>query len=273
MPRFLPVLCALALACGGSKPPRKLVLLHTNDEHSHLLGSGPEADDFARTHLAAVPAAGADTLTVSAGDDMMGTLMQIAAAKASAEGMPQIVASNIHFSGTAGDAALQALFDETGTDASRPIHRKLLVVTPNGLRVGFVGIMGADPAAVAPPKAPTTFSIAQGTTDDNRLAPLAQIFTDLQPFVDSLRRDGKADLVVALSHSGADVTSPDESEDFAIARGVSGIDVIVSGHAHTEAPATLIVNERNGSRSWCSRRGGSATTWGGSRSASAKGAG
>lgn len=309
MPRFLRVLCALALACGGSRPPRKLVLLHTNDEHSHLLGFGPEADDFARTYLAAVPAAGAalrggasrravvlnaerdaaraagaDTLTVSAGDNMMGTLMQIAAttaspdfrvmkmlgydvttlgnhefdygpaglaaavaaAKASAEGMPQIVASNIHFSGTAGDAALQALFDETGTDASRPIHRKLLVVTPNGLRVGFVGIMGADAAAVAPLKAPTTFSIAQGTTDDNRLASLAQIFTDLQPFVDSLRRDDKADLVVALSHSGADLTSPDKSEDFAIARGVSGIDVIVSGHTHTEVPATLIVNERNG---------------------------
>ncbi|MGZ6124676.1 MAG: metallophosphoesterase [Myxococcales bacterium] len=310
MPRLLPLLCAFALACGGSKPPRKLVLLHTNDEHSHLLGFGPEADDFARTYLGASPGtgsgaikggasrravvlkaerdaaktAGADTLTVSAGDNMMGTLAQIAAttaspdfrvmkmlgydvttlgnhefdygpaglaaavaaAKGSAEGLPQIVSTNIHFSGTSGDAPLRALFDESGTDAALPIHRKLVVVTPNGLRVAFVGIMGADAAAVAPLKAPTTFSIAQGTTDDNRLASLAQIFTDLQPYVDSLRRDDKADLVVALSHSGADVASPDKSEDFAIARNLAGIDVIVSGHTHTEVPATLIANERNG---------------------------
>ena len=31
-------------ADGGS--PRTLVLLHTNDEHSHLLGFGPEVDDY-----------------------------------------------------------------------------------------------------------------------------------------------------------------------------------------------------------------------------------
>ena len=56
---LLPLVCALALCCGGSKPPRKLVLLHTNDEHSHLLGFGPEADDFTRRYLAAAPVAGA----------------------------------------------------------------------------------------------------------------------------------------------------------------------------------------------------------------------
>src|SRR4051812_22457059 len=179
--RAFPLVCALALDCGSGKPPRKLVILHTNDEHSHLLGSGPEADDFAQTYGGAAPsagtgaikggasrraavlqaerdaakAAGADTLTVSAGDNMMGTLMQIAApfaspdyrtmkileydvttlgnhefdfgpqglaaiiqaGKASAEGIPAIVASNIHFSGSSGDAGLAALFDESGADA------------------------------------------------------------------------------------------------------------------------------------------------------------
>jgi 5'-nucleotidase/UDP-sugar diphosphatase len=310
MRRFLPFACALAFACGqGSKPARKLVILHTNDEHSHLLGFGPESDDFALTYLAGHPevgsgaikggasrrsavlkterdaarAAGADTLTVSAGDNMMGTLMQVAAttaspdfrvmkmlgydvttlgnhefdygptalaasisaAKASPEGIPQIVATNIVFSGTAGDAALAALFDETGGDTGKPVHRKLVIVTPSGLKVGFVGIMGADAAAVAPLKAPTRFSVAPGTTDDNRSASLAQIFVDLQPHVDSLRNQDKVDLVVALSHSGADAANPN-SEDFAIAQNVSGIDVIVSGHTHTEVPGTLITNTRTG---------------------------
>jgi 5'-nucleotidase / UDP-sugar diphosphatase len=308
MRRVLPLLCALALAC-GNKPPRKLVILHTNDEHSHLLGSGPEADDFAQTYGGATPAAGtgaikggasrraavlaaerdaaqaagADTLTVSAGDNMMGTLTQIAATlaspdyrvmkllrydvttlgnhefdfgpaglaaiiaagRASAEGIPPIVATNIHFSGTAGDAGLQALFDESGVDTGKAVHRKLVLTTSNGLRVGFIGIMGADAAAVAPLKAPTRFSVPAGTTDDNRIAALAQIYDDVQPSVDSLRRDDEVDVVVALSHSGSE-QGVAQSEDFSIARNVAGIDVIVSGHTHREVRATLVQNGRTG---------------------------
>jgi hypothetical protein len=45
MRRFVLVLSALALACSGAKS-RKLFLFHSNDEHSHLLGFVPEADDF-----------------------------------------------------------------------------------------------------------------------------------------------------------------------------------------------------------------------------------
>lgn len=295
---------ALACACSGSnRAPRKLVLLHTNDEHSHLLGQGPEVDDFPPPKVpgsgaikggvsrrsvllnkerAAALAGGADVLTVSAGDNMMGTLVQIAetltapdyrsmgllqydvttlgnhefdygpaalakiikVAKASPEGMPAIVSSNIRFSGTPGDAELQALFDEAGS-GPQPIHRFLVKTTPNGLRVGFVGIMGADAAAVAPFKAPVKFSVPPGGDDSVRDAALAQIIDDLQPVVDSLRRDQKVDLVVALSHGGLDQANPAKSEDAAIAKSVSGIDVIVSGHTHTEARA-LVVNQYTG---------------------------
>src|SRR5205085_875948 len=301
MRRSVLFLCALALACGSSGSTRKLVLLHTNDEHSHLLGFSPEADDFPPPTAAGSgaikggvarravvlktlrdQAAGADTLTVSAGDNMMGTLMQIAATTASAdyrvmksvgydvttlgnhefdygptalagivqtangssEKLPVIVATNIHFSGTSGDAALAAMFDELGTDASKPIHRKWVVTTPNGLKVGFIGIMGADAAAVAPLKAPVRFSIPAGTTDDNRIAALSQIADDVQPFVTSLRQDDKVDLVVALSHSGANADGT--GEDFEIAKSVSGIDVVVSGHSHTDVPAHVVVNPRTG---------------------------
>src|SRR6185503_11799416 len=106
MRRVALVISAMAVACSSSKAPRKLVLLHTNDEHSHLLGFAPELDDFpapttagtgtikggaARRAVvfaqqrAAATAAGADSLTVSAGDNMMGTLFQIAATTASAD--------------------------------------------------------------------------------------------------------------------------------------------------------------------------------------------
>src|SRR2546421_11310024 len=175
MRRLAVPLFALALAgCGDStKPTRTLVLLHTNDEHSHLLGFQPELDDFptpssgtgvikggvARRatvlaqERAKVTALGKDaaSLTVSGGDNSMGTLTQVAqptagpdftimkqlgydvtnwghhefdfrpkglaAAMTAAQangGAGPTVASNIHFSATdAGDDAVAAVHDET----------------------------------------------------------------------------------------------------------------------------------------------------------------
>ena len=317
MRRLLYALCALALACGNTSPgPRKLVILHTNDEHSHLLGAGPEQDDLPppitagtgsikggiarrlavlKSERDAAKAAGAAHLTVSAGDNMMGTLTQVAAlsaspdyrlmkmlgydvttlgnhefdygpgalaaiiatAKASNEGLPAIVASNIVFGGATAagdDSALAALYDDFGTNPSAPIRRGLVLTTSNGLRIGFVGIMGADAAAVAPLKAPTHFSVAYGQSDSNRLAALSQIFDDIQPVVDQLHRDMGAQVVVALSHGGLDPNNLASSEDYLIAQNVSGIDVIVSGHSHTEASAS-VTNLRSGKKVFVQQAG------------------
>src|SRR5260370_24683138 len=151
----------------------------------------------------------------NSGPNTLAPSIKVAAA---GDGLPTIVATNIHFSGTTGDADLAALFDETGTDTTKPIHRKWVVTTKSGLKVGFIGIMGADAAAVAPLKAPTRFSLPAGTTDDtNRVAALSQIFDDVQPYVNSLRRDDKADVWEPLSHSGADLTFPTASQDCATA--------------------------------------------------------
>src|SRR5881275_304010 len=92
-------ICALAAACSDNN--RGLVLLHTNDEHSHLLGVGPEKDEFPidpahvgtgtivggasrRSTILAqerqrASGRGASTLTVSAGDNLIGTLAQLPA--------------------------------------------------------------------------------------------------------------------------------------------------------------------------------------------------
>jgi 2',3'-cyclic-nucleotide 2'-phosphodiesterase (5'-nucleotidase family) len=100
----------LAVGCGDDSqtPPgktdRHLVLLHTNDEHSHLFAFGPEIDDWpthqtpgngtlvggvarratvlAKERMAA-QAAHADSLTVSAGDETQGALPEIAFATTS----------------------------------------------------------------------------------------------------------------------------------------------------------------------------------------------
>jgi 5'-nucleotidase / UDP-sugar diphosphatase len=90
------VLASFVGGCGGSSE-KTLVILHTTDEHSHLIGFGPELDDYPaassagsgtivggigrRSALiaqerAAAKTKGADSLLVSAGDNTMGTLIQ-----------------------------------------------------------------------------------------------------------------------------------------------------------------------------------------------------
>jgi 2',3'-cyclic-nucleotide 2'-phosphodiesterase (5'-nucleotidase family) len=302
-------LVLLVAGCSGGSPnngqdggvTRSLILLHTNDEHSHLIGFGPELDDHPAPTVAGTGAihggigrraavlskermtamtAGAATLTVSAGDNTMGTLMQALNTTAAPDfasmkkigydvstlgnhefdfgpaalateigvqqangGLVPTVASNIHFSSTdTGDDTLAALFDESGTDTTKPLHRSLVVTTSNGLKVGFVGIIGADAQASAPARVPVQFSTAASGKDSDYPGVLAQLYKDLQPVVDHLRNDLKVDLVVALSHSGVDLANDSMGEDNQIAANVNGIDVIVSGHSHTLYPAKLVTN-------------------------------
>jgi len=245
---------------GGSSAtgPDKLVILHTNDLHSHLNGFGPEADYTPLTpndddtvggvaRLAAeIGAARAraakknePVLLLDAGDFMMGSLFEFLATSATPElsfmqaagydattlgnhefdwtplglaGMLSaatangvtvpIVASNMVLSDTdSGDDGLAAL-SQAGVVKSK------LVKTVGGLKVGIFGL-------VTPQAAPVTF-------EDIKVASARM--------VSELRTTDKVDLVIALSHSG--ISQDGTGEDADLAKAVTGIDVIVSGHTH-----------------------------------------
>jgi 5'-nucleotidase len=300
---YLPVVVAL-VSCGGSDGPsaRHLIIFHTNDEHSHQFGHSPEIDDFpppttpgtgvilggvARRakvlsdQRASAAAAGADTLTFSAGDESQGTLTQLAfttsapdftllgtlhydamcpgnhefdlgpaayaaaitAARANG-GLPQIVASNIHFSATdARDDSLAALYGEGTSD--QPIKRYHVITTASGLKVGLVGIVGVQASFYAPYKVPVLFS-APADKEGDLTVGMPALYADLQPVVDDLRNVEKVDVVIALSHSGVDTTDQERGEDVMIAEHVSGIDLIVSGHSHTPLPAPQLATAPDG---------------------------
>ena len=278
-----------------------LVLLYTSDEHSQLFAISPELDDYplatasgngelvggvARratmftNERAAAQAAGKSVLTVSAGDNTMGTLATVgfrtnaidygvmvslgydvttlgnhefdygpealAESLSAAEqggGVPAMVASNIHFSESdPGDDTLAAHFSEDPSD-EKTLHRTRIVTTPEGVRVGFVGFVGVNASDVAPNKAPVAFSelgVAEDQANDPAVV-LPKLYAELQPLVDELRPN--VDLVVALSHAGMqNPAAPDDGEDTLIAKHVSGIDAIVSGHTHNSEPEALIVD-------------------------------
>ena len=310
MRAVLPLVCLLAAACGDDDGgddgddgdddggvERRLVLFHTNDEHSHLFGFAPELDDFplpttpgdgtivgsiARRaevldqERAALDDEGIDSLTVSAGDQTQGALPQIRFAETSPDftlmtevgydimcpgnhefdlgpeayasaieavpDMPPIVSTNIHFSDEAGDDTLEALYGE-GLSAA-PITPYQILETPSRIRVGFVGIMGVNAASVAPNKVPVLFS-GDPELEGDREAILPAVYADVQPAVDALRDEG-VDVVVALSHSGVDLGTPANGDDFNIAQNVEGIDIIVSGHTHTEIDEAVIAEGPDG---------------------------
>jgi 5'-nucleotidase / UDP-sugar diphosphatase len=298
----------LAAGCGGSSTAqqdagvdsgpgtRSLVVFYTSDEHSHLFAFEPEIDDFPmqtapgtgalvggvarRAALldqerAAATAAGADTITVSAGDQTQGALPQAAYQTSSPDftlmkmmgydamtagnhefevgpaayaaaitaarahgGLPQIVLSNIRFSATdAADDSLAALYGEGTSD--KPIKRYHVMTTASGIKVGFFGIVGDDAAREAPLKAPILFSGDLADEGDFDVV-LPKLAADITPTVQALRNTEKVDVVVALSHAGVDAANPTAGEDYRIASTVAGIDLIVSGHTHVALPEPLI---------------------------------
>jgi 5'-nucleotidase / UDP-sugar diphosphatase len=200
-------------------------------------------------------AANRDVLLLDGGDFMMGTLFQLAATKVAGElsvmqavGYDAVAAGNHEFDwtpkGLAGilAAAVQngvtmpvlasnVTFDPTSPDDDTleqlkdpgPFRRKFIKTLPNGLKVGFFGLIGEQAQSFAPTAAPMKFTKPSAAALE---------------LVQELRTVDKVDLVIALSHSG--IRSDGQGEDREIARVVNqtlgasmpGIDVIISGHTH-----------------------------------------
>ncbi|MCP5102928.1 MAG: hypothetical protein GY950_06105 [bacterium] len=102
------------------------------------------------------------------------------------------------------------------------IVTKKVLELPNGLRIGLLGIMGADADSLAPVAAPITFN---------------HDYAFLQERVNDLRNTDGVDMVILLSHGG--ITPGGTGDDEDIAENVTGIDIIASGHYHTATAAAF----------------------------------
>jgi 5'-nucleotidase len=270
-----------ATACGSgdddSQPPpsggggegagtsHKLVILHTNDLHSHLMGFGPEQDY--------TPAKKGD-------DDTIGGAARLAAAIAAARGRAQS-ANSASLLLDAGDFMMGTLFELLGTTAAPELSFMQSMGydattlgnhefdwTPTGL----AGILAAaQQQGVTVPIVASNTQFSADDPSDDALAALADagvirsklvrnvgglkvgifgllgaeaaqvtpmaapvtfeaIDAAAERMVQELRNDDGVDLVIALSHSG--IYSNGKGEDRDLAKAVPGIDVIVSGHTH-----------------------------------------
>jgi 5'-nucleotidase / UDP-sugar diphosphatase len=259
---------------------KTFTILHTNDMHASLIGMGPASDytpftlndDATRGGYARL--AGLITkrkearkgqgpvLVLDAGDYSMGTAFSAATRETGGElrlmGMmgydattfgnhefdlgpaglgksisvaakagriPAVLAANTNFPGS--DATLTDLQRLTKED----VIRRYLVIERGGIRFGIFGTLGKE-AMIYTSGGATTFA------DPTEAA---------REVVKILREKEKVDVVVALSHGGV-VKDKDgrytEGEDVLLARDVPGIDVVISGHSHTEMREATIVNGR-----------------------------
>jgi 2',3'-cyclic-nucleotide 2'-phosphodiesterase (5'-nucleotidase family) len=101
-----------------------------------------------------------------------------------------------------------------------PNDKPYVIIEQGELRIGIIGIMS---------KALYNLVNQNNLTGIKVLPPINTV----QHFIDEL--DPRTDLLIALTHEGAD-------EDSAMAMGVNGLDVIVGGHSHTRLEKPKIVN-------------------------------
>lgn len=272
---FITILLISEVITLTAQVPKRIVILHTNDMHSRLTGFGPESyyspltvnDDKTTGGFARIAAVienekrqnPGTTLVLDAGDFLMGTLFQhlepstgfqlplmkrmgydvvaignhefdygpekltdIVASSSKRGQLPAVLLGNAVFSNKdVRDDSLEGLF-RSGT-----IKRKE-IIERDGIKFGFFSLMGKVADENAAFAKPVKFS--------------KQIAT-AKKLVKELEKEG-CDVIICLSHSGID---PDKKggwtgEDTELAEKVRGIDVIISGHTHTQLDKPLIVN-------------------------------
>lgn len=246
---FVAAAAALTGCAAGNQADNTLVIVHTNDTHSHI---DPLTDNdmggVARRKVIidSIRQADPNVLVVDAGDIVQGTLyfhlykgeaeqkalnelgydIQILGNHEFDNGMPALkkmldsarptlLSSNYDFS----ESVLDGMFSPYMT---RKIGRH---------KVGIMAL-NLDPKGM----------VAEGNYDGVRYMPWKQA---TERTVDILRNREKCDYVIAITHigySGSD-ENPDLFGDVQVARQTLGINLIIGGHSHTLlSPAVKVAN-------------------------------
>ena len=260
---------------------KTFTILHTNDMHSNFIGMGPASDytpfslndDETRGGYARLAALIAKrkkarkdqgpVLVLDAGDYSMGTAFGAASREtggelqlmslmgydattfgnhefdlgpdglgksigvaAKAGRVPAVLVANTNFSKQDATLAdLQRL-------AKAGVLRRYTVIERGGIRFGIFGLLGKE---------------AQFYTGGAGAASFSDAIETAREMVTVLRETEKVDVVICLSHGGVQKGKDGrytDGDDLSLARAVSGIDVVIGGHSHTELQEAIIVNSR-----------------------------
>lgn len=243
--------------------PKQLDILFTHDTHSHLNsfttivdGEKKEAGGFAKlkTLIDEHKKVNPDTLVLDGGDFSMGTLIQtvydteaaelrmlgqigcdvttlgnhefdyqskgladmLNAAKNSGDTVPSLVLCNVDW-----DAMEEAGLSEDQKQIQSAFEKyqvkDYVVVQKGNIKIAVLGVFGKDALVCAP-----TCELVW--KDPVKAA---------KQTVEKIKKKEKVDMIACVSHSGT-WDDADKSEDEILAKEVSDIDLIISGHTHSQ---------------------------------------
>jgi len=278
---FCVILFLLSISQPLNAAEKVITFVHSNDLHSHLLGSSPNIDysplepgnDSTIGGWARIATVIRDikesrtnpVLVVDAGDFLMGSLFHMLSREESFElrlmkamGYDVTCLGNHEFDlRPAGLARIILTARERGEipsvvssnvvfSSESRADDELEEVFAEGLVVPFL-VMERNGVRIG-------FFGLMGK-DAAEVSPFAPPVTFEDPvaaaerMVRRLREEEKADIIVCLSHSGL---SDDlkKSEDEVLAEKVAGIDIVISGHTHTKTPVRR-VNDTLIVQAWC----------------------
>ena len=258
---------SLCVTAHADQTENEITVLFTNDLHSHLLPSANEDGDgeyggYARlmTLIREQKAQNPNAVLLDGGDFSMGSLFQTAyptealelrimgamgydvttfgnheydylqkglasmlnAAKNSGDAVPNIVCANYKPALEDCNPEIVEAMDGYGV-------KDYVIMERGGVYYAVFGIFGHDADDCAPNSGMVMedpVSCAQKTV--NAAVKECEVLYGAHP------------VVICLSHSGTD--DEGKGEDYELAKSVSGIDVIISGHTHTVLEKTIEVN-------------------------------
>ena len=243
--------------------PKQLDILFTHDTHSHLNsfttivnGEKKEAGGFAKlkTLINGHKKVNPDTLVLDGGDFSMGTLIQtvydteaaelrmlgqigcdvttlgnhefdyqskgladmLNAAKNSGDTVPSLVLCNVDWDAmeeaglSEGQKQIQSAFEKYQV-------KDYVVVQKGNIKIAVLGVFGKDALVCAP-----TCELVW--KDPVKAA---------KQTVEKIKKKEKVDMIACVSHSGT-WDDADKSEDEILAKEVPDIDLIISGHTHSQ---------------------------------------
>lgn len=252
----------------GAEEKKRLDVVFTHDTHSHLNsfstivdGEQKEVGGFAKlkTLIEEKKKENPDTLVLDGGDFSMGTLIQtvydtqaaelrmlgalgydvttignhefdyrskgladmLCAAKDSGEALPEFVVCNVDWDAmeteglTEGQQQIWDAFETYGV-------KDYVVLEKGNVKIAVVGVFGEDALACAP------------TCELLFLDPVEAV----KETVAQIKEKEDVDFIACVSHSGT-WEKESESEDEILAKEVPELDLIISGHTHTELSAPI----------------------------------
>ena len=254
---------AQAVTVKAAADTKQIDVLFTHDTHSHLdsfstivNGEQKEVGGFAKikTLINEKKKEDPDTLILDGGDFSMGTLIQtvydteaaelrmlgylgydvttfgnhefdyrsqglanmLKAAKSSGETLPEIVVCNVDWDSMEkaglndGQKQIQSAFETYGV-------KDYVMVQKGDVKIAVVGVFGKDALECAP------------TCELSFKDPVEAV----KRTVEEIKKNEEADMIACVSHGG---TWEDESksEDELLAKAVPDLDLIISGHTHSE---------------------------------------